>query len=276
MDITTIIGILIAFGGVLGGFMLEAGGVAGLSGLWSGTALPIILGGTVGAVVISFPINELKLLPAMMKLIFLNKKVDEVSTINQIVKFSEMARKEGLLALENELKTIKQPLMEKGIRLIIDGTESHSTKDIMSWDLYLVNDVYSRGAKIFGAAGGFSPTMGIIGTVMGLISVLAEGLDKPDQLAGKIALAFIATLYGVGLANLLWLPFEGKIKAKASRERLINELIIEGVLSIQAGDHPNTVREKMNLAYFEKASGGKKGAPKPPPGAAKAPSAGKK
>jgi chemotaxis protein MotA len=272
MDITTLIGLLVAFGGVIGGYLLEGGQLAGL---FSKTALPIILGGTVGAVLITFPLNELKLIPQMFKLIFTNKKLDEVSVINQIVHFSEMARKEGLLALENELKTIKIPLMEKGIRLIIDGTESQSTKDIMSWDLYLVNDVYSRGSKIFAAAGGYSPTMGIIGTVMGLISVLAEGLNKPDELAGKIALAFIATLYGVGLANLLWLPFEGKIKSKAGRERLINELIIEGVLSIQAGEHPNTVREKMNQSYFEKANGKKKGSPKAAEGISESPAAGK-
>jgi chemotaxis protein MotA len=174
-----------------------------------------------------------------------------------MVRFSEIARKEGLLALENEIESVKNPLIEKGLKLIIDGTESQTTKDILSWDLFLQNDVYTRGSKIFGAAGGFSPTMGIIGTVMGLISVLGKGIDDPGELTKDIGTAFIATLYGVGLANLLWLPFEGKIKVKAAREKLINELIIEGVLSIQAGDHPDTVRDKMSLAYFEKTSGKK-------------------
>jgi chemotaxis protein MotA len=255
MDITTILGILIAFGGIIGGFMGDSGNIAGL---WSSAAAPIILGGTIGAVIISFPTSDLKLTGSMFKTIFSNKKLDEVQTINTMVRFSEIARKEGLLALENETESIKNPLIEKGLKLIIDGTESQTTKDILSWDLYLQNEVYVRGAKIFGAAGGYSPTMGILGTVMGLISVLGEGLNDPAALAKKIALAFIATLYGVGLANLLWLPFESKIKVKAARQKLINELIIEGVLSIQAGDHPDTVRDKMSLAYFEKASGRKK------------------
>ncbi len=259
MDITSILGLLFAFGGIVVGFILEGGE---LKGLWQNTAAMIVLGGTVGAVFISFPLKELKLLPQMFKHVFTNQKIDELKVISQIVHFSELARREGLLALENELSSIKSPLMEKGVRLIIDGTESHSTKDIMSWDMYLVNDVYTRGGKIFAAAGGYSPTMGIIGTVMGLISVLAADQSDPAHLTHSISTAFIATLYGVGLANLLWLPFEGKIKAKAARERLVNELIIEGVLSIQAGDHPNTVREKLNQSYFEKAAGKKAAAAK--------------
>jgi chemotaxis protein MotA len=255
MDIMTLFGILIAFGGIIGGFLGEGGSI---EGLWSQTAAPIILCGTIGAVAISFPLSELKLLGSMFKVIFTNKKLDEVQTINTMVRFSETARKEGLLALENDIASIKNPLIEKGLKLIIDGTESQTTKDILSWDLYLQNDVYVRGAKIFGAAGGYSPTMGIIGTVMGLISVLGKGIENPAEMTKSIGSAFIATLYGVGLANLLWLPFENKVKAKAARERLINELIIEGVLSIQAGDHPDTVRDKMSLAYFEKTSGKKK------------------
>ncbi len=252
MDITSLLGILIAFGGVIGGYLWEGGDIGGI---YSPTSIPIILGGTIGAVILFFPMQDLKLLGRMFKVIFTNQKLDEVGTINTMVRFSEIARREGLLALENEMTSIKNPFIEKGVRLIIDGTESETTKDILSWDMYLQNDVYARGAKVFGAAGGFSPTMGIIGTVMGLITVLGGGLDDPSELAHSISLAFIATLYGVGLANLLWLPFEGKIKTKATKEKLVNELIIEGILSIQAGDHPDTVREKMNLAYFEKAAG---------------------
>jgi chemotaxis protein MotA len=260
MDFMTIFGLLFAFGGIIGGFLGDGGQ---MKGLWSQTAVPIILCGTIGAVTVSFPLSELKLVGQMFKMIFTNKKLDEVATINTMVKFSETARKEGLLALENEITAVKNPLIEKGLKLIIDGTESQTTKDILSWDLYLQNDVYMRGSKLFGAAGGFSPTMGIIGTVMGLIGVLGKGLNDPAELTKNIGAAFIATLYGVGLANLLWLPFENKVKSKAAREKLINELIIEGVLSIQAGDHPDTVRDKMSLAYFEKTSGKKKPAPAP-------------
>ena len=255
MDITSLLGLLIAFGGILGGYMADGGG---LSHLVSKTALPIILGGTIGATMISLPLQDLKLIGRMFKVIFGSQKLDEVGTINTMVRFSEIARREGLLALENEMENVKNPFIEKGIRLIVDGTESETTKDILSWDMYLQNDVYLRGSKIFGAAGGYSPTMGIIGTVMGLITVLGGGLDDPSRLAEAIAVAFIATFYGVGLANTLWLPFESKIKTKALKEKMVNELIIEGILSIQAGDHPDTVREKMNLAYFEKAAGRRK------------------
>ncbi len=259
MDITTILGILIALGGVVGGYIMESkGGIAeALVGLWSATAAPIILGGTAGAVLVSFPINEVKLIGSMFKMVLFNKKINELQTIQEMVRYSEIARKEGLLALENEASQNKNPLIAKGLKLIIDGTESKTTKDILLWDMHLQNDVYVRGSKLFAAAGGYSPTMGIIGTVMGLITVLAGNLEDPAELAKGIATAFIATLYGVSLANLLWLPFENKIKVKAARERLINELIVEGVLSIQAGDHPDSVRDKMNLAYFEKTSGKK-------------------
>jgi chemotaxis protein MotA len=182
MDITTIIGLIIALGGIIGGFLGEGGSIMGLV---SKTAAPIILLGTIGAVVVSFPLKELKLVGQMLKMVFTNKKLDEVGTITTMVRFSEIARKEGLLALENEIASVKNPLIIKGLKLIIDGTESQTTKDILSWDLYLQNDVYMRGAKIFGAAGGYSPTMGIIGTVMGLISVLGGGLSNPDELVKR-------------------------------------------------------------------------------------------
>ena len=142
MDIATIIGLLFAFGGIIGGYTLEGGT---LTALISKTAIPIILGGTIGAVCINLPMSALKLLPRMLGMVFANKKASELDVISQIVRFSELARREGLLALETELGKIKYPLMQKGIRLIVDGTESHSTKDILSWDLYLSNDVYTRG-----------------------------------------------------------------------------------------------------------------------------------
>ncbi len=247
MDVMTLLGLLVAFGGIIGGFLGEGGRI---SGLISETAAPIILGGTVGAVLISFPLQELKAVPAMLKMVFTNQKLDEEGVIHQICDLSELARREGLIALEARIEALSLPLLKKGIRLIVDGIESSSVRSILEGELYLQNDTLMRGAKIFGAAGGYAPTMGIIGTVMGLISVLGGGLSNPDELAQKISLAFIATLYGIGLANLLFLPFEGKIKVKAARRMLLGEVIIEGVLAIQAGDHPSTVEEKLHLTYY--------------------------
>lgn len=256
MDITTILGLLIAFGCIILSFLGEGGKVGGL---WSATAMPVILGGTAGAVLVSFPLQDLKLLGRMFRTVFSNQKLDEAATVSRVVRFSEIARREGLLALDAEIEGIGIPLIEKGLRLIIDGTESQNVKDILSRDLSLQMDAYTRGARIFAAAGGFSTAMGIVGTVVGVIGALGHGLNDLTVLAQKTALAFVATLYGVSLANLLWLPFENKVKAKAAREKLIGEIVIEGILSIQAGDHPDTVREKLNLAFFEK-TGGRKGA----------------
>lgn len=255
MDITSIFGLVFALFCIISSFLGEGGT---LGGLVSVTAAPIIIGGTIGAVCVSLPFEDIKILPRMMKLIFTKKKSNIPKIIDEIVDYAQIARKEGLLALENIAKNATYPIMAKGLGLVVDGVDHTAIKDILEFQLQLEEMEYQKGAKIFQLAGGYSPTMGIIGTVLGLISVLAGGLSNPDELAEKISLAFICTLYGIAFANLFWLPFETKVKVKASKDRFTKELIIEGILSIHAGENPSIIREKLCYQWFSKSN--KKGA----------------
>jgi chemotaxis protein MotA len=253
MDITTIIGLIMGFGFILVAFTMEGGSPLGLL---QPTALMIILGGTTGAVLISFPFDVVKRALKVAKNIFVSQDQDEIELINQLALLSEKARKDGLLSLEQETQTNPNPIVKKGLTLVVDGIEAEIIKDILERETHLLENEYHVGAALFEAAGGFSPTMGIIGTVLGLISVLSN-LSNPNELGAKIALAFIATLFGVGLANLAWLPFACKLKTKGKKEKMINEIIIEGLLSIQAGENPRIIREKLNLELLKKLNGEK-------------------
>ena len=223
-------------------------------GLLQITAAMIVFGGTAGAVLVSFPMDEVKRALRMSKNIFIQKEYNEIDIINQLASLSEKARKDGLLSLEMDTQANPNPLIRKGLSLVVDGIETEVIKDILVRETYLHENEFHAGATVFEAAGGYSPTMGIIGTVMGLISVLGN-LSDPNELGEKIALAFIATLFGVGSANLMWLPFANKIKVKGKKEKMINDLIIEGLLSIQAGENPRIIKEKLNLSLIEKLSG---------------------
>ncbi|MGE5328597.1 MAG: flagellar motor protein [Deltaproteobacteria bacterium] len=253
MDFSTIIGLVIGFGMILAAFVMEGGNVAGLLQI---TAAMIVFGGTIGAVMISFPLDNIKRALKIAKIIFVQKDYNEIDIINQLADLSEKARKDGLLSLEQDTQSNPNPLIRKGLSLVVDGIETEVIKDILVRETYLHEHEFHSSATIFEAAGGYSPTMGIVGTVMGLISVLSN-LSNPNELGAKIALAFIATLFGVGFANLAWLPFATKIKVKGKKEKMINDLIIEGLLSIQAGENPRIIKEKLNLSLLEQMSGKK-------------------
>lgn len=251
MDLGTIFGVIIAFSMILIAFFMEGGTAAALLQI---TAFMIVMGGTVGAVLMSFPMDEVKRALKMSKYVFIQKEYNEIDIINQLADLSEKARKDGLLSLEQDTQSNPNPLIRKGLSLVVDGIETEVIKDILVRETYLHENEFHKGASIFEAAGGYSPTMGIIGTVMGLVSVLSN-LENPNELGHKIALAFIATLFGIGFANLLWLPFGTKIKLKGKKEKMINDLIIEGLLSIQAGENPRIIKEKLNLSLLEKLNG---------------------
>lgn len=251
MDITTMIGLFMGFFMLLAAFIMEGGDPVGLLQL---SAAMIVFGGTAGAVLVSFPMAEIKRALGMAKHIFIQKEYNEIDIINQLASLSEKARKDGLLSLEQDTQSNPNPLIRKGLSLVVDGIETEVIKDILVRETFLHENEFHAGATVFEAAGGYSPTMGIIGTVLGLISVLSN-LSDPDELGKKIALAFIATLFGVGFANLVWLPFANKIKVKGKKEKMINDLIIEGLLSIQAGENPRIIKEKLNLSLLEKLNG---------------------
>ena len=247
MDIFFFIFIVMGFGSVIGGFLLEGGEIAGLV---SPTAILIILGGTIGATGISFPRRELVEVPRMLRVLVQDKKYDYRALMERMKAMCVQVRQSGLLSLESQIDAEPDSLMRKGMRLIVDGTSPTYTREALELTLQVIEDRHLSRSKIFEAAGGYSPTMGIIGTVLGLVHVLGN-LEDPDTLGPKIALAFIATLYGIGLANLFWLPLGNKLKEKNRMEILYKSMIIEGLLLIQEGVNTNYMEEKLSSFLSE-------------------------
>ena len=254
MDITTILGLILGFGGVLGGYLEEGGKLGAL------VMLPpflIVFVGSFGATLLAFPLSEIKKAVTTASMVFKQKKYNEIDMINELADLSEKARKDGLLSLEQDAQSNNNELIRKGLALVVDGIETEVIKDILARETELQAEIYESGAKFFEYLGGTFPAMGVCGTVMGMVSILKD-LSDPLALGPKISGAFIATMYGVGFANLMWLPFAAKVKAKTARETMINEIIIEGLLSIQAGENPRIIKEKLNLNLMEKLNGGNK------------------
>lgn len=253
MDIGTILGIVLGIGAVLAGFAIEGGSIAKL--ISQPSPLIIVFGGTLGAVVLSFPISDLKKVIGVLKSVFFTTKSDPVGIINQLAELSEKARKDGLLSLEQDAQNNENELIKKGLALVVDGIETEVIKDILIREIQLRESINESVAKIFESAGGFAPTMGVLGTVMGMVNVLGSMDAEPGGLGEKIATAFLATMFGVGSANLIFIPIAGRIKAKAENEKMINDLVIEGLLSIQAGENPRIIKEKLNLTLLERMNG---------------------
>lgn len=241
MDLATLLGLLIGIGGLIGGFLLEG---AGLQMLWVKTAFIIVFGGTIGVTIISFTTAELKKVPYFCKVVFQDKKVNYMDVLNLLVETADKARREGLLSLESQLGEIDNEFLGRGLQLVIDGTDPDLTRNMLEMEIEAFEEKEKVGYEIFMAAGGFAPTMGIIGTVMGLVNVLSN-MSTPDELAASIAVAFLATLYGISTANVICIPFANKIKLKTGKSVLMMELILEGILSIQAGENPRVIKEKL-------------------------------
>lgn len=244
MSKTMIGGLIIGFGCVLAGFLLEGGAIGALL---KPTAAFIVFGGTIGATVISNSAEDLKRLPKIFKVAFREYKPDFAGLIEYFKEISVKTRKEGLLSLESSISSDPNidPFIKKGLQLIVDGTDPHAVRDILETEAYLVSERHRSGAGLFDDAGGYAPTMGIVGTVMGLVNILGNlGADTAD-LGPEIAVAFIATFYGIGSANLLWLPIGKKLKAMNKAESKEKELVIEAIISIQEGTNPNTLVEKL-------------------------------
>jgi chemotaxis protein MotA len=241
MDITTVIGLVIGLGALMFGFVAEDGS---LSALLSPTAALIVFGGTLGVVMIGTPREQLRAIPRTLRIAFRGKEIDPHETIAELVELATIARREGMLALDEKVDEYEDEFFKNGLRLVVDGVDSETVRSILETELNHIEDRHAKGVKPYEQAGGYAPTMGIIGTVMGLVHVLA-GLTNIDSLGTKIATAFIATLYGVASANVLYLPIASKLKSRTEEEVLLRELMIEGILCIQAGDNPNIVRQKL-------------------------------
>lgn len=251
MEISTPIGLVLAFGSLLLSMILEGGNPTSLINV---PAMVIVFGGTFGAALISFPLATFLRLPGLLGQSFQAYKGDPKSYIELFVNLADQARREGLLSLESEAEKIDDPFIKKGVMLVVDGIDPAVVREVLETDTHLVSQRHKGGYSMLEAMGGFAPTMGIIGTVLGLINVLSR-LSNPDELGHSIAGAFIATLYGIASANLIWLPIGNKLKGKSGREIEVRELVIEGILSVQAGDNPRIVRDKLESFLAPKLRG---------------------
>jgi chemotaxis protein MotA len=241
LDILTILGVVIGFGAILGGNVMEGGHI---DALINGPAALIVIGGTLGAALLQSPaktyIGSIKLLawvvfPPNLKL---------RSNIEKIIEWSEIARREGLLGLEAVVDDERDPFAKKGLQLLVDGGEPEVIRDILMLELEALEMRQLQSAKVYEAMGGYAPTIGIIGAVMGLIHVM-QNLSDPSKLGAGIATAFVATIYGVGLANLLFIPVSAKLKTQVLAYSQSREMMIEGIAAIAEGENPRNVEIKL-------------------------------
>jgi chemotaxis protein MotA len=242
MDILTITGMVLALGAILGGQVLEGGH---LGSIMQATAFIIVMGGTVGAVLVNYPMAVFLKAVGNTKMVFFNVHVDSKAMIAQIVELATLSRKQGLLALEGKLKTMTDPFLQKGLQLVIDGTEAKSIREILEIEVEQFEEENTLSGKVYESLGGYAPTIGILGAVLGLIHVM-ENLSDPSKLGSGIATAFVATIYGVGAANLFFLPMGGKIKMKTKELVLARQLIIEGLVSLAQAENPKMIEEKLS------------------------------
>jgi chemotaxis protein MotA len=242
MDKSSFGGVILAVVGILAGLLIEGGNVGQIL---QPTAAMIVFGGTLGAVMLQFPLPIV--LAAFQKLtrVFMHRKHAGEATLKQLISFANKARRSGVVSLDQELESIEDPFLKRAIMLAVDGTEPTELRKIMELDIQNHNEVEERIPAVFESAGGFSPTIGIIGAVMGLIQVM-QHLDKIDQVGKGIAVAFVATIYGVGAANIFFLPAAGKLKLRNREENQIKEMMLEGVISILEGMNPRMIELKLD------------------------------
>ena len=241
MDRISIAGLAIGVFAILGGQMLEGGHIGSLV---QPTALLIVLGGTLGAVLLQSPFHVFKRGMQMAKWVWLPPVIDQKRLVDQIMNWSQLSRREGLLSLENQIPQIKDPFVKKGLQLLVDGADPERIRELLEVEITTFEDEWRQSAKIWDAAGGYSPTIGILGAVMGLIHVM-ENLSDPTKLGAGIAVAFVATIYGVGLANLIYLPIAGKLKYYISRMVSTREMLVDGLVGIAVGDNPRIIEGRL-------------------------------
>jgi chemotaxis protein MotA len=241
LDKASLIGIILALGGILAGLLLEGGN---MSQVLQPTAAIIVFGGTLGAVMLQFPLAILLLAFRQLGSVFINPQRDPQTIINQLVQYAQMARREGIVSLDAELPQIEDSFLKRSLMLAVDGTEPQELRKMMELELDNQAEYEEQVPQVFESAGGFAPTIGIIGAVLGLIQTM-QHLDKIDEVGKGIAVAFVATIYGVGSANLLYLPMAGKMKIRIRDEQIMREMQLEGVASILEGMNPRMLETKL-------------------------------
>jgi chemotaxis protein MotA len=241
MDVLSIAGVILAFAAILGGNYMEGGHVTALI---NGPAALIVLGGTLGASLLQTPLNIFQRALKILRWIFQPPSIDLQAGISLVVGWSMVARKEGLLGLEAMADTESDSFARKGLQLLVDGAEPEAIRSILEVDLITQENRDFSAAKVFESMGGYAPTIGIIGAVMGLIHVMGN-LADPSKLGNGIAVAFVATIYGVGIANLFLIPIGSKLKAVVQRQSRYREMLLEGILSISEGENPRSIELKL-------------------------------
>ncbi len=243
MDLTSVGGLILTIVIIVVVMILDGGNPAELFA--HPAAILLTMGGAAMATIVTSPMKLVTALPKIIVKAFVSDKFDVEESIEVLVVMADKARRDGLLALEEESRNIKDEFLKKGVMMVVDGVDPSQVRAIMETQIEHMESRHRTGAGFFAAAGGFAPTFGIIGTVMGLIEVLKQ-LSDPDALAHSIAGAFLATLWGLLSANLIYLPIGGKLKAKSEEEASVRYMQLEGILAIQAGENPRVVRDKLN------------------------------
>lgn len=250
VDLATLSGLLVALVALATAYWLEGGS---LLSLFSPSAVVLILGGTIGATVIGYRKADLRRVPGLLAGAFLSRDRDPRELIDRLVRMAEKARREGLLALQDDIPALEHPLLARGVQLIVDGTDPDLIQSTMETQVALAERRQLNAAGALEAAGGYAPTIGIMGTVMGLVMVLSN-LSEPEKLGHAIALAFLACLWGIATANLFWLPLASKVKQNVQYESLISRMCIAGMTSLQTGEAPRALRERLEVFLSESLS----------------------
>jgi chemotaxis protein MotA len=250
-DFATLGGVVVAIASLLGGLIMDGGKVSDVTQI---TAAIIVLGGTLGATMVTSPLSSLFAAAAGLKSVFFEEVISPEAAIDEVVAYATKARKSSLISLEEDLDKIDDPFLKKMLTLAVDGTDLQELRKMIDLDLAQAEKRSEAVTKVFEAAGGYSPTIGIIGAVMGLIQVMKH-LENIDEVGKGIAIAFVATVYGVAVANLFLLPAAAKLKTRASNDIQVKELLLEGVSGILEGMNPKLIRTKLE-AFVQ--AGGKK------------------
>jgi chemotaxis protein MotA len=245
MDILSILGLIVGFGAILGGQYLEGGHV---DTILNSVAMLIVMGGTIGAVMLQTPLQTFLRALRITSWVFVPPKMSPAETLDAILEWNQIARKEGLMRLESVAMDEEDLFRQKGLQLIADGAEPELIREIMEADLDIQESDDISASKVYEAMGGYSPTIGIIGAVMGLIHVMGN-LADPTSLGAGIAVAFVATIYGVALANMLFLPISSKLRAIIDQRSRIQMMLIEGLISVADGDNPRNIESRLQ-AYL--------------------------
>jgi chemotaxis protein MotA len=247
MDIVALIGLIIGVGAIIAGNIVEGGTTAHLAQL---AAAVIVFGGTAGATILSYPLKDLISAISALKMVFSRNSSNPDSIIEDSVNILGQARRTGLVALQPQIAQISNTFLRRGLMLVVDGVPPKMIREIMDQEISSYESRMKRAAKVFESAGGYAPTIGILGAVLGLIQVMSN-VAEPSKIGAGISVAFVATIYGVGSANLVFLPFAKRITSRMSEQVFLMELAVEGVVGVESGINPFFLRARLNAFIAE-------------------------